>query len=62
MILILFRLFHQIINFFFFENRRNSVISFIYLNFLNEIKENGDDESKIKKLEKSIEYDNTNNP
>ena len=30
------------------------------MNFLNEIKENGDDESKIKKLEKSIEYDNTN--
>lgn len=32
----------------------------ISLNILNEIKENGDDESKIKKLEKSIEYDNTN--
>jgi hypothetical protein len=27
---------------------------------LNEIKENEDDKSKIKKLEKSIEYDNTN--
>ena len=32
----------------------------ISLNILNEIKENEDDKSKIKKLEKSIEYDNTN--
>ena len=30
------------------------------MNILNEIKENEDDKSKIKKLEKSIEYDNTN--
>ena len=32
----------------------------ISLNILNEIKENEDDKSKIKKLEKLIEYDNTN--